>query len=456
MVIAVPILAAVVWIYRDDVAGLTGNILTTGMGSTVQPTTQPTRTASPTALAVIAPTSPGRVTPVGSAPTATWTPLPPPPAEEAPTIPAAAATGIAAARVAGTTVAEPVLGPDNRWWVQLGNQWYYLFDYAATPDIVHTPLSMSTSVPGKVDVELGQIVHVVEAGETMSEIAKTYGLVLEDLIAANPGVEPAKLMVGQELVIPNRGDLSAPAAATAQPTEVPTPAPTDTVSLGSVTLPTPVSSDTIAPPTPTSTPVAEPSMVGGGGVIAFVCETRERVYAAVASNVCVVKPDGSGGMQLTQHLSELYSDINSISWSPDGTRIVYSRPQEGPDGWCGDLYIANADGSGYYNLTNTPDSCEENVVWWPGGNLAFSYSTARYGPWARYTMYPDGSGLQWFSDDAPRDPEYQRSSPGGTLRVSMDMDTRTGDVVVSYPDDSGASVVATGASQRLQPAWSPK
>lgn len=43
--------------------------------------------------------------------------------------------------------------------------------------------------------------HFVQPGETFSEIAKTYGISMADLQAANPLVTPAKLSIGQEIVL---------------------------------------------------------------------------------------------------------------------------------------------------------------------------------------------------------------------------------------------------------------
>ena len=48
--------------------------------------------------------------------------------------------------------------------------------------------------------------HNVKAGENPSSIARQYGISLSKLLAANPGLNPAKLQIGQELKIPNRGE----------------------------------------------------------------------------------------------------------------------------------------------------------------------------------------------------------------------------------------------------------
>lgn len=58
--------------------------------------------------------------------------------------------------------------------------------------------------------------HVVEAGDTMAGIAAALGISLEDLRAANEGVDPRALQLGQELVVPvaeDAGEVEEPAPA---------------------------------------------------------------------------------------------------------------------------------------------------------------------------------------------------------------------------------------------------
>jgi LysM repeat protein len=58
--------------------------------------------------------------------------------------------------------------------------------------------------------------HMVKKGETMLGIAFQYGISLEDLKAANPGVDPNFLSVDKQLVIPISGEI---------PETMPTPTP---------------------------------------------------------------------------------------------------------------------------------------------------------------------------------------------------------------------------------------
>ncbi len=64
---------------------------------------------------------------------------------------------------------------------------------------------------------LTPIAYTVVKGDTLSSIAGRYGITVESLLSANPGIQPAALTVGTKLVIP------AGEAGTAQP--IPTAAP---------------------------------------------------------------------------------------------------------------------------------------------------------------------------------------------------------------------------------------
>ncbi|MCF7669153.1 MAG: LysM peptidoglycan-binding domain-containing protein [Verrucomicrobia bacterium] len=44
--------------------------------------------------------------------------------------------------------------------------------------------------------------HTVKQGDTFSSIARRYGIKLEDLISKNPGINPRRLQLGQEIKIP--------------------------------------------------------------------------------------------------------------------------------------------------------------------------------------------------------------------------------------------------------------
>lgn len=97
-------------------------------------------------------------------------------------------------------------------------------DVSLEPYLTNTPAATSTPnvlliVETPVPTSTLQI-HIVESGDTISEIAEKFKIPQSDLIAANPDVNPNTLTIGQTLFIP---DPSAPLAAASTPTPMPVP-----------------------------------------------------------------------------------------------------------------------------------------------------------------------------------------------------------------------------------------
>jgi formylglycine-generating enzyme required for sulfatase activity len=68
--------------------------------------------------------------------------------------------------------------------------------------VAATATSTSVSPPS------AQVVHVVQEGDTLSEIAKQYGVTVEALQEVNAISDPKRLQIGQELVIPQGGTIT--------------------------------------------------------------------------------------------------------------------------------------------------------------------------------------------------------------------------------------------------------
>ncbi|MFH1524264.1 MAG: LysM domain-containing protein, partial [Chloroflexota bacterium] len=88
----------------------------------------------------------------------------------------------------------------------------------ATPDLATavpyhpaTPSLTPTLIPGLTEIILPTptiFTYAVAANDTLIGIAQRYGVTLEALVAANPGVQPTALTVGTELVIPTGSEIS--------------------------------------------------------------------------------------------------------------------------------------------------------------------------------------------------------------------------------------------------------
>ena len=61
-----------------------------------------------------------------------------------------------------------------------------------------------------VTVEPTPFVHIVERGESLSEIAAIYQVELEDIVALNDIRNPNRIQIGQEILIPGYGTIPTP------------------------------------------------------------------------------------------------------------------------------------------------------------------------------------------------------------------------------------------------------
>jgi len=85
--------------------------------------------------------------------------------------------------------------------------------------------------------------------------------------------------------------------------------------------------------------------------------------------IYVSNSDGSGEQRLTDHPADAWLP----TWSPDGTRIVFTSNRDAVrEGW-GQLYIMNADGSNLTRLTHTERN-DEHPSWSPDGSRVAFHS----------------------------------------------------------------------------------
>ena len=69
-----------------------------------------------------------------------------------------------------------------------------------------TSSSSSTATPGSDDTSSvpagGGEEYVIQSGDTLGKVASSFGITLDKLLAANPGVQPRYLRAGQKILIP--------------------------------------------------------------------------------------------------------------------------------------------------------------------------------------------------------------------------------------------------------------
>jgi LysM repeat protein len=95
----------------------------------------------------------------------------------------------------------------------------------------------------------GRRTYTIRSGDTLSAVADRFGVTLEDLLAANPGIDPTGLVAGDVINLPEAASATAP-----EPTQVPEE-PTEDVQ--EVPTDTPVPEVPTEPPAPAETPTTQ-------------------------------------------------------------------------------------------------------------------------------------------------------------------------------------------------------
>lgn len=193
-------------------------------------------------------------------------------------------------------------------------------------------------------------------------------------------------------------------------------------------------------------PVHQASWSPDGTRLVFTCD------GGTASVICVTDAHGRDLVRLTTvpDASSAWSpdgpglDLQP-AWSPDGQRIAFTSWRDGPEA-AAEIFVMRSDGTDMVNVTNDP-AVDTGPVWSPDGKR-IAFGSSRDGGslvvidadgGSPRTLGPWANGVRW--------------SPDGT-RIVAAGSTASGEGPVVVVD------VATGATTRLaeqgtQAAWSP-
>jgi len=163
--------------------------------------------------------------------------------------------------------------------------------------------------------------------------------------------------------------------------------------------------------------------------------------------------DGTGLVSLVPGNN---SQTGDAAWSPfGGEKIVFTSNQFGVPATYGpttDIFVVNADGSGLIRLTTTT-SYQTQPSWSPDGSKIV-FTSYRDGDANIYVMNADGSGQTQLTSTTAHD-EWPSWSPDGSKIVFRSLRNGQDDLYLMDPDGQNQTRLTTDPSTEFQPTWSP-
>jgi len=179
------------------------------------------------------------------------------------------------------------------------------------------------------------------------------------------------------------------------------------------------------------TPVFSPD----GTMIAFTSDRSTR------DDIWVMNVDGTGLVQLTTIWSN-----REPAWSFDGSRIAWTRDRSDEI----NVWIMNADGTNETNITQSPNSRDDQAEWSPDGTQLV-FRSDRDGGFGVWVMNADGTGLVKLTNGTAGNPSW---SPDGTKIAYVSDASGDLDVWVMNADGTNQVNLTANAAVDGWPAWS--
>jgi Tol biopolymer transport system component len=163
------------------------------------------------------------------------------------------------------------------------------------------------------------------------------------------------------------------------------------------------------------------------------------------SGIHVIHTDGTG----LRRLPGTRPGDQNPDWSPDGRRLVFWTDERSP----GEIYVADADGSGRRLLSRTETKPSDQFpAWSPDGRL-IAFESRRSGDWHIWVMRPDGSGVRRLTPPG-RGGYSPQWAPDGKRIVYTALWPRSSLAIVDLAGDTRA-LKTLSIDEDWAPSWSP-
>ena len=172
------------------------------------------------------------------------------------------------------------------------------------------------------------------------------------------------------------------------------------------------------------------------------------VYASNAGTIITMDSDGSNH-RLVVGSTAIFGDSHWPSYSPDGTKILFSSQREAK--W--QIYVVDVNGNNETRLSSEEVEREYMPAWSPNGTK-IAFQSSRDGNPEIYVMNADGSNSTRLTENRAND-EFPVWSPDGSKIAFISNRDGQQDIYIMNADGSNVTRLTDNSIREISLSWSP-